>query len=189
MDQNNIYNQPVGDGSEETGVLNEPVVPQEASPVYSQPQYQPPVYNQPQQPQYQSPVYNQPQYQPPIYNQPQQPEYQPPVYNQPQQPQYQPPVYAQPQQPVGNPVLDSGPLLTFGILSVAFACSFYIAFLGIIFGFIQKNKLEAYLTAGGVYTGKAKVGGILAKIGRIVGIVMTAILSVYLTVIIFVGIL
>lgn len=182
MDQDNIYGNPSPDGRydvPETELLAETQAPQ----------YQPPVYNQPQQPQYQPPVYNQPQqpqYQPPVYNQPQQPQYQPPVYNQPQ-PQYQPPVYGQPQQPIGNPVLDSGPLLTFGILAVAFCSTFWVSFLGIVFGCIQKNKLEAFLAAGGVYTGKAKVGSILAKVGRIVGIVMTACLAVYLTCLMFIA--
>ena len=146
------------------------------------------IYDDPKQTDPETEPLNEPvttRYQPPVYNQPQQPQYQPPVYN---QPQYQQPAYsqqqAQPQyaQPVGE---NTSPLLVFGILALAFACTFYVSFLGIVFGAMQKNKLEAYLAAGGIYAGKAKVGGILGKVGLIVGIVLTAIFAVYLTVLIF----
>lgn len=145
-----------------------------ADPKQTEPEPETEPLNEPVTTSYQPPVYNQPQYQPPVYNQPQQPQYQPPVYNQPQQPQYA--------QPVGE---NTSPLLVFGILALAFACTFYASFLGIVFGAIQKNKLEAYMAAGGIYAGKAKVGGILGKVGLIVGIVLTAIFAVYVTVLIF----
>ena len=73
------------------------------------------------------------------------------------------------------PALSSTPILVFGILALSFACSFYFAFLGIIFGAIAKSKLSAFVAQGGEVAGKAKVGKILGKIGLIVGIVMTAI--------------
>lgn len=118
---------------------------------------------QPQQPQYQEPQYQQPQYQ--------QPQYQEPQY---QQPQYQQPVYTQPMTPVGDPQERAlaKSILTFGILSIAFACSFYFAFMSIIFGAINIGKVKQY---GASYpiAGKAKVGNILGKVGFVLGIVFT----------------
>ncbi len=111
----------------------------------------------------------------------QEPVYQSPVYEQPQQPTYQTTV-------VPSPAVPSSSVLTWGILGLAFACSFYISFLGIIFSIIAQNKAKAYQAAGGQLTGKAKVGSILAKVGLIVGIVLTAILAIYLLVLIIAAI-
>lgn len=73
------------------------------------------------------------------------------------------------------PALSSTPILVFGILALAFACTFYFSFLGIIFGAIAGKKVSAFVAQGGELAGKAKVGKILGKIGLIIGIVMTAI--------------
>lgn len=66
-------------------------------------------------------------------------------------------------------------ILTFGILALVFACTFWLSFLGIIFGAIEGGKAKAYLANYGSLTGRAKTGSILGKIGLIVGIVLTAI--------------
>ncbi len=97
---------------------------------------------------------------------------QPPQYAQPQQPQ---PVYAQPMAPVGDPqereLAKSN--LVFGILAIAFACTYYLSFMGIIFGAISGSKAKLY-AASYPLTGKAKTGSILGKVGLILGIVLTA---------------
>ena len=113
----------------------------------------------------------------PVYEEPAQPAYQqpePPVY-QPEAPVYQEPVVK------SNPAAEalSSPILVFGILGVAFCCMPYLlSILGIIFSAIAKKKVKAFQEAGGVLSGKAKVGNILAKVGMIVSIVMTAIFVV-----------
>ena len=73
-------------------------------------------------------------------------------------------------------------VLTMGILSLAFCCTFYFAFLGIIFGAIGKNKAKAYVDYYGDTTGQVKAGSIMSKIGFIVGIVMTALFFIFIIV-------
>lgn len=69
----------------------------------------------------------------------------------------------------------AGSVLTKGILSLAFACTVFVSFLGIIFGAQGKN-LAARCAAmnGGYLPAKAKVGRALSIAGFIAGIVMTA---------------
>lgn len=66
-------------------------------------------------------------------------------------------------------------ILVFGILGVAFACSIYFAFLGIIFSVIARSKLKRYLNCYGETRGTATVGKYLSLGGIIGSIVMTAI--------------
>lgn len=111
---------------------------------------------------------------------PQQPAPQQPAY---QQPAYQQPAYQQPApQPIYRPILNSTPILVFGILALAFASTFFASFMGIIFGPIAMSKCSAFLAQGGVYAGKAKVGKILGRVGLILGIVMTVLFIVYIIV-------
>lgn len=116
---------------------------------------------QPQQPQYAQPE--------PQYPQPD------PQYQQ-LDPQYQQPVYAQPMAPVGDPQERelAKSILIFGILAIAFACSYYIAFMGIVFGAITSGKVKQYVAMYPL-AGKAKTGSILGKVGLIVGIVLTVV--------------
>lgn len=110
----------------------------------------------------------------PVYEQPVQP-----AYAQPEQPTQ--PVYAQ---PVAAPVQQLESLassaLTMGILSLVFACTFFISFLGIVFGAIGKGKAKQFALLNGLPAGKAKVGSILSTAGLIVGIIMTVILVIYI---------
>ena len=120
---------------------------------------------QPAEPQYAQPA-------DPYAQQPQQ--YQPQQYN-----QYQPQQYNQPQ--YGAAVEDpaerslSKSILIFGILALAFCCTFYLAFLGIVFGAIAMSKAKKYAAAYPL-TGRAKTGKILGTVGLILGIVLTVIL-------------
>lgn len=146
----------------------EPQYAQPVEPMYEQPVE--PQYTQPVEPQYEQPQYSQPQYSQPQYEQPQ--------YSQPQyeQPQYSQPVYGQPMPPVGDAQERelAKQNLVFGILAIAFACTYYFAFMGIIFGAISMGKAKAY-AASYPMSGKAKVGSILGKVGFILGIVLTVI--------------
>lgn len=123
------------------------------------------------------------------YQQPVQPQYEQPVqprYAQPQyvQPQYGQPQYAQPMQPQYNAVPIEDPverelsksILVFGILGIAFACTFYLSFLGIIFGAIAMGKASKYVASGYILNSHAKVGKILGIAGLIIGIILTVIL-------------
>ena len=123
-------------------------------------------------PQYEAPAQEVPSYEAPVYDAA--PAYTPaPAYNA---------VSAE------NPF--AGSVLKWGIMALAFACSFYISFLGIVFGIKAKNTAADALAAnnGQPLSGKAKVGAILGKVGLIVGIVMTAILALYLLILIIVAI-
>jgi hypothetical protein len=70
-------------------------------------------------------------------------------------------------------------ILVFGILGVAFACSVYFAFLGMIFSIIARVKLKRYLNNYGETRGTATVGKYFSLGGLIGSIVMT-VLSVIL---------
>lgn len=105
----------------------------------------------------------------------------------PEAPVYQAPPVQQPiynAAPVNTVPYNTTPILVFGILAIAFACTFYLSFLGIVFGAMTKGKVNAYLAQGYALSGKAKVGSILGKVGLIVGIVMTAIFAIWLLVIV-----
>lgn len=114
------------------------------------------------------------------YEQPAQAQYIPP------QPQPQP-QYVQPQPQVVTPgyvtpqqQAEANSVLIWGILGLAFACTFWLSFLGIIFSAIDRGKVKDYLFRYGALYGKAKVGNILSRIGLPVGIVLTAIFVIYI---------
>ena len=94
----------------------------------------------------------------------------------------QPPVYHA--EPINKAPYSTTPILVFGILALAFADSFFLSFLGIVFGAIAKSKVNAYLAQGYPLAGKPKVGSILGKIGLILGIVLTAIFVIWLIVVV-----
>ena len=91
-------------------------------------------------------------------------------------PAYDAPAYTPESAVVGHPHASSA--LTFGILSLVFACTFFLSFLGIVFGAIGKGKSSACLHLAGSMGGKARTGRILSIIGLIVGIIMTAIFAI-----------
>ena len=158
----------ISDGSRFCGVCGTPVeaAPQQ-QPVQAQPE-QPQPQIQPEQPVYQQPVYQQPVYQQPAYQQP--------VY---QQPTYQQEYVAD---PIAKEIGDkaAGSALTFGILSLVFACTFYFSFLGIIFACIAFSKAgKNKRFNNGVAHAKAKVGRGLAIGGLITGIVLTFFLAIF----------
>ena len=68
-------------------------------------------------------------------------------------------------------------ILTYAILSLAFASSFYFAFVGIIFAVIAKVKVRQYVLVYRETRGTATVGKHLSLAGLISSIVLTAILA------------
>ena len=78
--------------------------------------------------------------------------------------------------PVEQP---AGPGLVWGILGLAFGCSFFASFLGIIFSAIGISKAKKYTKQGYPLTGKNKVGSILSKVGLPVSIVMLVFFIIY----------
>ena len=184
-----VAGQPVEDIRPQTEQPVQPVYAQPDRAQYAQPAQ--PMYAQPDQPQYAQPV--QPQ-----YAQPAQPQYAQPVqqqYAQPEQPQYyaQQPQYGQPpyapQYNTGAVVEDpneraqSKSCLIFGILAIAFGSSFYLSFLGIIFGAIARSKAKTYMMSYPL-VGRAKVGRILGTVGFVLGIILTVFFTIWLIVVI-----
>jgi len=74
--------------------------------------------------------------------------------------------------------------LVWGILGLAFACTFFVSFLGIIFSAIGLSRANNFIRTYGAISGKVKTGHILSKVGLIVGIVMTVFFFIWLIVII-----
>ena len=73
-----------------------------------------------------------------------------------------------------------GRILGFGIMSLVFVNTFFLSFLGIIFGAIAKHKAARYADEFGETTGRATVGKHMGKIGLILGIVMTVLCVFYI---------
>ena len=85
------------------------------------------------------------------------------------QPQYTP---VQPADAAAN----ATPILILGILALALNSIPYAGWIGgLICGILCANKVKAYLAAGGVLAGKAKVGKILGLVGLILSIVMAVV--------------
>lgn len=74
----------------------------------------------------------------------------------------------------------SNQILTWGILSIAFASTFYFSLIGFIFSFVTKSKVMQYTTHIGPVSYKSKVGRDLGKAGFIVGLILTIICTLYL---------
>lgn len=110
-----------------------------------------------------------------------------PLYEQSAYPQPVAPYPAQayqPQQPFVSEEQkqEANSVLIWGILGLAFSCSFFLSFLGIIFSAVAKKKAKAYIARWGTIYGKAKVGNILSTVGIPVGIVFTVLFVIYLIV-------
>ncbi len=98
-----------------------------------------------------------------------------PQYNYAPQPQPQP-VYAP---TAGDPDAAKSCMIT-GILAAAFACTFFVGFLGIVFGPMGLNKAKAYLTQYGSYPVKVRIGKYLSIGGLALGIFDTVYLFIYI---------
>ena len=70
--------------------------------------------------------------------------------------------------------------LIFGILGLAFSCSFSLAMVGIIFSALCLSLSNEYYRITGQLTGKIKVGRILSRVGLILGIVMVALFLLFI---------
>ena len=114
----------------------------------------------------------------------QQPQFEQPQFEQPQfeQPQFNQPYYQQPAVP--SSVTPSS-VLTWGIVGLAFSCTFFLSFLGIIFSAVGTTKAKKLVEESGQpLSGKAKVGNILAKVGLPLGIVLTIFFIIWVIVIV-----
>ncbi|MBQ7474464.1 MAG: zinc ribbon domain-containing protein [Clostridia bacterium] len=80
-------------------------------------------------------------------------------------------------------------ILTFGILSLAFACTWVLSFLGIVFAAIGLSKVRNYVSTYGPVHHKAKVGRILSKVGLPVSIALTVLFILYVVLIVVLVIL
>ncbi len=131
-----------------------------------------------------TPVSSEPTYDP-SYDPSYKPSYEP-SHEPSHEPSYEPSYdAAQFNTPLTNtPAVSSTPILVFGILALSFACTFYLSFLGIIFGAITMSRAKSFLATMGSLSGKAKTGRILGKVGLILGIVLTAILVFVVTLLI-----
>ena len=71
-----------------------------------------------------------------------------------------------------------GSILKFAILGLAFACSFYLSFLGLVFSIIARVKVRRYVSLYNETQGRATVGRHLSVAALAVSIVLTAILAI-----------
>lgn len=90
-------------------------------------------------------------------------------------PAAEPVTEAQPAAQLGNTTT----LLVLAIIGLALGAS-WLAVGGIVVSAIAKKKIEAYVNAGGLLVGKAKVANILSRIGLPVSIVMTVLCVLYI---------
>ena len=100
------------------------------------------------------------------------------------QPQYgyaaQPqPVYGGAAPAAGDPEAAKSCMIT-GILAAAFSCTFFLSFLGIVFGPMGLNKAKAYLNTYGSYPVKVRIGKYLSIGGLAMGIFMTVYFGIYI---------
>ena len=102
-----------------------------------------------------------------------------PQYNYAPQPQ---PVYsaAPAGAAAGDPEQEKSCLIT-GILAAAFSCTFFLSFLGIVFGPMGLNKAKTYLNTYGTYPVKVRIGKYLSIGGLAMGIFMTVYFAIYFT--------
>ena len=77
-----------------------------------------------------------------------------------------------------------GKILKFSILGLAFACSFFLSLLGLIFSIISKSLVNNYKEMYGETEGRATVGKHLGIAGLIASIVMLVLFAVYVVVVV-----
>ena len=86
------------------------------------------------------------------------------------------PVYAAPV--AGNPEEEKS-CLTTGILAAAFSCTFFLSFLGLVFGPMGLGKCKKYQETYGTYPVKVRIGKYLSIGGLAFGGFMTLYLLIY----------
>lgn len=102
-----------------------------------------------------------------------------PQYGYAPQPQAQPVYGAAPVIGAGDPEAAKSCMIT-GILAAAFSCTFFLSFLGIVFGPMGLSKAKQYLTQYGSYPVKVRIGKYLSIGGLAMGIFMTVYFGIYL---------
>ena len=103
-----------------------------------------------------------------------------PTYNYAPQPQPQS-VYAATSPVAGNPDEEKS-CLTTGILAAAFSCTFFLSFLGLVFGPMGLGKCKKYQETYGTYPVKVRIGKYLSIGGLAFGGFWTIYLLIYLIV-------
>lgn len=73
-----------------------------------------------------------------------------------------------------------GGILALAILSLVFAETFFLSFLGIIFAYIAKSKINSYIIRNGELDAPGKVGRGLSIAGLIVSWIMTGLFTLYI---------
>ena len=73
-----------------------------------------------------------------------------------------------------------GGILGCAIVGLAFACTWILSFLGIIFSCIAKAKINSYVMRNGELDAPGKVGKGISTAGVIVSIIMTVLLVLYI---------
>ncbi len=88
-------------------------------------------------------------------------------------------MYAAPAAAAGDPEAAKSCMIT-GILAAAFACSFFLSFLGIVFGPIGLGKVKQYMSQYGDYPVKVRIGKYLSIGGLALGAFMTIYCAIYI---------
>lgn len=70
--------------------------------------------------------------------------------------------------------------MIFGIVAAGLSCTFYLSFLGIIFGVIAVAKSKKFIRPDGTIGGRAKAGRICGMVGIIAGAILTFLLIILL---------
>ena len=73
-----------------------------------------------------------------------------------------------------------GGILALAILSLVFAETFFLSFVGLIFGYIAKSKINSYIIRNGELDAPGKVGRGLSTAGIIVSWIMTGLFVLYI---------
>ena len=89
------------------------------------------------------------------------------------------PMYTAAAPAAGNPEEEKSCLIT-GILAAAFACTFFLSFLGLVFGPMGLGKCKKYQETYGSYPVKVRIGKYLSIGGLAFGGFMTLYLLIYL---------
>lgn len=73
----------------------------------------------------------------------------------------------------------AGSILTWGILSLVFSDTFFLSLLGFIFSFKVNSLVNEYEQMFGPTTGRARLGKIFGIVGKILGLILTILATLY----------